>query len=63
MSKLDINGIIDEVCQDGSYVEPSDGDWNIDVRKLLNWCKISNIDPKDLTEDQIQEFKIKKDRT
>ena len=63
MDELDIMGSLDDACQDGSYVSYSNGNWNIDVRKLLNWCKISNIDPKDLTEDQIQEFKIKKDRT
>lgn len=54
-------GSLDDACQDGSYVKPYDGNWNIDVRRLLNWCKSSNIDPKDLAEDQIQEFKIKKD--
>lgn len=53
-------GSLDDECQDGSYIEPSDGNWNIDVRRLLNCCKSSNIDPKNLTEEQIQEFKIKK---
>ena len=60
IDELDIMGSLDDVCQDGSYVKPSDGNWNIDVRRLLNWCKSLNIDPKDLTEDQIQKFKIKK---
>ncbi|MZK49034.1 hypothetical protein [Clostridium beijerinckii] len=50
---------LDEVAMkenNGIYVVPSTGEWNIKIRELVRYCKENNKESSELSESEIERF-------